>query len=303
MADVQNRRTFRVGRFKDAIVFPFANIGSFAKLALFPALIAGALSYLVLRAFWPVDASFDSQEEAKRFMEALNPAINIVYLIVTLAGAVVAVGIHRFIIRGEQPGWVILRLRWYELAYILVPLVFILVQAGIWIVVALVALGAAAAVDPALVGQVLRDPAAIQDLEGTLPGSLGLVAIVAFIALFVLVLWTSMRLVLMFPHAAVEGSLSPRFSWRAMKGNVWRFGVATGLFGLATLLPSTLIMAAVAALVIGPNPGHLGPFSPGTLGFVVIPALVGIFISAMAVALLSYIYKDLVTAPAGEARV
>jgi len=306
MADAQNRRKIRIGRVKDAIVFPFANVGSLVKLALFPIIIAAIASYAVLRAFWPTDIVVTMQEDVPRFMQAISPAINIIYLLALAVSAIVAVGIHRFIIRDEQPGWVIARFRWYELAYLLAPLVFGIMQLGLMIVVALAVLAAAAIIDPSLVGTLLGDPSAIQNLEGQqVPAGLAVVFAIGFFVLFVLIAWIGVRLTLMLPHAAVTGSLSPATSWRAMKGNFWRFFLTALLFGLGAILPAvlltSLLMFAVSSAALGSDVGNTGTFPPGFIAVWAIPTLVYVLVFSMAVALLSYTYKDLVGDPAPTA--
>lgn len=101
------------------------------------------------------------------------------------------------------------------------------------------------------------------------------------------VIWPTVRLALVFPHAAVTGQLSFSESWAMTRGNVWR------LIGLIVLLAIIVCLIMALGLVITSTFFALN----GPLGFVIFSLLdlvLGGLQFSMFVALISYIYKDLI---------
>jgi hypothetical protein len=268
----QTQRKLRIGIFTDAVVFPFANILSLLKLGLIPLIIVMLINYAMsanidIRA----DLRMTSPEDMAAFMRAQLPAQVVGSILLLVVGVIYAVGVHRIILRHEYPGWVILRFRRYELAYLGAVVLYVLITTGVQLF-ALLALYALGFPDFA---------AQFADLAERAGGLLFL----AFGALMVFTAWLGLRLLLMMPHAAVTGEISPAVSWRATRGNFWRLFAASLLLVLV-LLP---IMAVASLLVQGALGGVAVP-----MGRNIAMLPISGFIYSMTFALASYAYKELV---------
>jgi hypothetical protein len=118
MAVRGGRARLRVERAVDATVFTFKNIPTLLRLGLFPALIALAISYALTIAAPVQPIDFRNPGEAQRIMDSLWLFFWVPSILFALAATIYVVGIHRFILRGERPGWVIARFGRYELAFV-----------------------------------------------------------------------------------------------------------------------------------------------------------------------------------------
>lgn len=287
----------------ESIVFPFRHVVTVLKIGLFPALTAILAPYAVLAAydfFWPVNTSSSDMPDWQWFIETVS-AISIVSAIICPVAAVIfAVGIHRYIIRGERPGWILFRFGRNEIAYATVVIITLCIYF-------LFKYGFAIALFALSVGDIHRllaiDP--LQDLPlWQLPRHIQLFWAVTIC----LLIYLSVRLSLAFPHGAVTGTVSFRRSWSATRGNFWRFMIMILLFLLPFLLAVIAYMGSFAvfsfqSLFPLPIPGqsaeHIGSQLIHTLllfNSISVP-VEGIFL-AMFVALISYTYKNLVPSEA-----
>jgi hypothetical protein len=280
MADAFQNKLRVGGTVKDALLFPFRHPLALLRLGLVPGLIAAAICYALFRAFWPVAAPFDSPQAKQEAFQALLLGWIGINVVLGIVGVIVAVGIHRLIVNGEQPGWVLFRFGRYELAYAGALLAVIIIYSiGPTLVGALLA---------ALTGQDAPplpsdgSPTAEQVLawwEAINPFFiLGLVVIG-------LLLWLQIRLALIFPHAAVTGRISFGVPWRAMRGNFWRF-VGAGLLLMLVLMSMWLLITTIA---IGSQPPGGFPYTGLALALAMF-----VIMSAIGVAFISYVYRDLV---------
>jgi hypothetical protein len=292
MAPAQRRKLPVWRTVKRAIVFPFANLGALIKLGLVPALLALAVSYVGVRALWPDDIQSTTPQDVLLSFEKWEIATlpsTIAYGIVLV---IIAVGIHRLIIRDERPGWILLRFGRYELAYALL----LLVLAGGYLTILF----------PLIFGGIfpsqLFRPGGFGGPEGVSAG-LTLAALVIALLIFIpLTMWLNVRLVLTFPHAAVTGRFGFGVAWRAAKGNFWRLIGAFVLIFLVTLvieIPSEYLLTAFAETLLAS-----GAQSSPASGFDVMGRhwlLLEAFMlpihgltTGMFVALASYSYRELV---------
>lgn len=272
MAGIQSGRKLSLDALWQAVSFPFKNAIAVVRLGLLPVLISAVILYT---------ASLMAPLIGGRSL------LHIIRLMLDLVVAsVVAVGIHRLILRTEQPEWTILRYRNYEIAYGATVLIF----AGMTVAVrGVIQSLAASPVERGLIESLGRligwiSPQLYIQLlvKGLSPG---LVAIV--VLLIGAVIWPTVRLALVFPHAAVTGQLSFSESWAMTRGNVWR------LIGLIVLLAIIVCLIMALGLVITSTFFALN----GPLGFVIFSLLdlvLGGLQFSMFVALISYIYKDLI---------
>lgn len=272
MAGIQSGRKLSLDALWQAVSFPFKNAMAVVRLGLLPVLISAVILYT---------ASLMAPLIGGRSL------LHIIRLMLDLVVAsVVAVGIHRLILRTEQPEWTILRYRNYEIAYGATVLIF----AGMTVAVrGVIQSLAASPVERGLIESLGRligwiSPQLYIQLlvKGLSPG---LVAIV--VLLIGAVIWPTVRLALVFPHAAVTGQLSFSESWAMTRGNVWR------LIGLIVLLAIIVCLIMALGLVITSTFFALN----GPLGFVIFSLLdlvLGGLQFSMFVALISYIYKDLI---------
>lgn len=272
MAGIQSGRKLSLDALWQAVSFPFENAMAVVRLGLLPVLISAVILYT---------ASLMAPLIGGRSL------LHIIRLMLDLVVAsVVAVGIHRLILRTEQPEWTILRYRNYEIAYGATVLIF----AGMTVAVkGVIQSLAASPVERGLIESLGRligwiSPQLYIQLlvKGLSPG---LVAIV--VLLIGAVIWPTVRLALVFPHAAVTGQLSFSESWAMTRGNVWR------LIGLMVLLAIIVYLIMALGLVITSTFFALN----GPLGFVIFSLLdlvLGGLQFSMFVALISYIYKDLI---------
>lgn len=279
MAVRGGRARLRIERAIDATIFVLKNIPTLLRLGLFPTLIALAISFCVVIAVPAQVIDRSKPGETTRVMESLWLVSWTPSILFALAGAIFMVGIHRFILRGEKPGWVIARFGRYELALI----------------------GAIALVCAMLyaVTYVFAAPMELIELIETSPSQVLLSNAIALIVVVILV-WLYARLLLLTPHAAVTGHISPMVSWRAMAGNVWSAVIAWVVLGLGeivvALIPGLLgllfmkFLLPVSDLGIADSRGMLLLELYETTAK--LPAYGAVI--AVNAAFLSYAYKDLV---------
>jgi hypothetical protein len=113
----------------------------------------------------------------------------------------------------------------------------------------------------------------------------GLIAII--IVLIGATIWPTVRLALVFPHAAITGRVSFGESWAAMRGNFWRM-IGVGALLAITVYLLLMVFVFVMAMLIAALKGALGAFIFSLLYLL----LFGLQFS-MFVALMSYIYMAL----------
>ena len=313
MASIYGRPKLRIGVWKEAFAFPFRNFFTLLQFSLVPMLIAVAVSAAILYYASPFNMPISTLDELQRYTESKNTALNAISFVTTIFGLVIAVCIHRLIVRGERPGWIIVRFGRYEIAYAGAILVYILVILALLIpIVASVAASVFFGLVPAEVftmsGPVAPDVAERLKVPGLL-FALGVLVTV------IVVWWVQVRLALIFPHAAVTGRISLGVSWKAMKGNFWRFVAAILILGLVSLLLWAVVGGAILALAVSYFGSFLSlaandPAQIGNMLYVMLLAQICmlplyVFGFSMFVALISYIYADLVgdTWSAGAAAV
>lgn len=300
MTSPQARKLRIFNAVKRAARFPFANIGTLIKLGLVPALLALGVNYVAMRALWPQDAQFTSIEEMQRIVASLHLAMLPGSVAYGVVAAIFAVGIHRFIIRGEEPGWVLLRFGRYEIAYAAVAILLLLASMGAQFAVYFV--GWATGVLPGDMpgfGAALMPWALEVAPPREFPTGLGTL----FLVLILFGTWLYVRLLLTFPHAAVTGRIDLGVSWRAVKGNVWRIIAAFLLVSVLNVLifllvgfPLAMLQAWLLVPPMSQNPGALSFDALGIswfwMGAIMLP-FYGLGVG-MIIALMSYSYRDLV---------
>lgn len=297
-----------IGVFWEGFLFPFKNFGTLFKILFLPIVLLLAISAGIMWLFAPGLPDFSNGGEVAGYLQAVSPALDIVNLLFVIFAIMIAVHIHRYIVRDEAPGWVVFRFWRYEFMYLLTSIVVTLVYIaamlalffGFWLLwgIPFEALQALLAHQPG------------QPAPSVPPPPTWL--IVAGIVVFVVVIWAQIRLILMLPHAAVTGRISFATSWSAMKGNFWRFVLAAILFGL--LLLAVVAIFYLAAIFI--IPAVLGvPFNLPQPGVAMAPEEVrGMVVSMLilygaaipiwilyvsaGVAFISYAYAYLVGRPA-----
>lgn len=306
MATIYGRPKLRIGVWKEAFAFPFRNFFTLVQFSLVPTFIAVALSLAILYYAWPSNMPTGTPEELKRFIDSLNPALNATDLVTVLFGLVIAVCIHRLIILGERPGWIIVRFGRYEIAYVGAFLVFILVTFVVMLpIFALIAAAAFFGLVPAEVfttnGRLAPEVAQRLMVPGLLFG-------VGVVVTVIVAAWVQVRLALIFPHAAVTGRISLGVSWNAMKGNFWRYLAAALILGLVLFVLWVVVGGAIFAVVAsyllsspqlaGNEPVQIGNSLYTALLVYICSLPLYIFGFSMFVAFISYAYADLVDARA-----
>jgi hypothetical protein len=300
------RRKLPIKVFWEAFVFPFTNFGALFQIFFFPSLLLMAIAAAALWLFWPPGADVTTTDGLQGTLLAMSPLLNILNIILVIFSIMFAVHIHRYIVNEEDPGWVLFRFRRYELMYLLTAIViFLCFVLTILAVVGGVMLLLGVSLDPEMWAR-LQSGETVQ-----LPVQHGwLFALI--VALYVLFFWVVVRLVLMLPHAAITGRLSFSTSWRAMKGNFWRFVLACLLF---SLLVMALFLLAFGGGYLGFQAISGVTFEPGAqitpeqsrvlflelMASYSLLAVIGLLYFAMTVALISYTYAYLIGAPGPEA--
>ncbi len=297
--------TLEIGIFKRAFSFPFRNFSALLRLALIPGLIALLLSYLIVS---PIVSQIGSLTEEKDLQKFIDDFVRIGIVLRIIFGVVLvilAVGIHRLIVMGEYPNWVILRFGRYELAYAAMLLFFVM----LYLAEQYLFLGVAWALG--LIPAVLLSPfPSISDMQSLAEAQqqfMSPIVVILFIPYLLVVLWINVRLALTLAHAAVTGELSLTTSWEAMRGNFWRLIAAIILLALVAVLVyfvlGTIVTLVAGGLLVGfgehapqiaaPSPGPHGPLMLGFAFFALMMPVYGLLL-AMFIALLSYAYKELV---------
>ena len=284
MASVQGNRKIPMDLAIKAVVFPFSNILGIIRLGLVPTLIASGVIYAAYRVIGPIEWPMQSLEELGQRRQFLLPLSALLAVCFAIVGTLVAVGIHRLILHGERPAWTVIRIRKYELAYGAIVLT---------ILAATYALGVAGRY---VIGfPTPRDFAVIDSNLGAFGAYARLVA-VAIIG-GGLSLWVYVKLILVFPHAALTGEISASRSWAAMRGNFWPFVAALLLLQFISF-PINLvyflgIQIPLIGLLEGGRAGTSDPISTLLVfSLASIPARALMF--SMFIALVSYVYKHLV---------
>lgn len=299
------KRKLPISVFWESFVFPFAHFGAVFRIFFFPTLLLIAIGGAILWYFSPPGADFSTPEGFQAYLLTMAPVLDFMNIILVIFGMMFAVHIHRYIVNQEDPGWVLFRFGRYELMYLLTAIViFVSLILAILAIVLAVMLILGVSLDPEMWAR-LQSGGSVP-----LPMPQGWF-IAAAVVLYCFFIWIVVRLVLMLPHAAVAGRVSFAASWRAMKGNFWRFVLACLLFAL-------LVMAVVLLLV---GVGYLGiqtffgwvltpgaQVAPEQLGAVMavivtsyaLMAVIWIFYFSMTVALISYAYAYLIGSPGQE---
>lgn len=258
MSEEANARNLRATAVDDAIIFTAWNAPALVRLGLVPLLCAFLGSSVATLVY---------------------PGAAISQLLYFVAGVIFAVGVHCMIIRDENPGWVIFRFGREELAYIGVILIYILVATSARYIGHIFSGLFGSAADTASHGVRYKAPLT--------PGLfiIGGIASIAFI-------WALLRSILVFPHAAVRGEISLAVSWNAMSGNIWR--LFSPKFGFAPMAVREALFPI--GLVIIPA-GLLSSHLSGQAHWLA-QAVATWPVIAIAAAVSSYVYKDLVAPPA-----
>ena len=301
MASVYGRPELRIGVWKEAFAFPFRNFFTLLQFSLMPTLIALALSLAILRYFLPSNMP-TTPEELQPYVEAVNSALNAINFVIVVFGLVVAVCIHRLIVSRERPGWIIVRFGRYEIAYAGAILVFTLVILALLVPLAA---GIAASVFFGLVpAEVFTTSGPLDTAVAERLGIFGVLFALGIMVTVIVILWVEVRLALIFPHAAVTGQISLGVSWEAMKGNFGRFLAAILILGLISLVLLGVVGGAIFALATSyfvsfpapatNDPAQMANMLYGVLLIQLCMMPLYVFGFSMFVALISYIYADLV---------
>jgi hypothetical protein len=295
MASAQRRKLPVWSTVKRAVVFPFANLGALIRIGLMPALLSFAVSYAGARALWPQNVQLTTPQDVTQLLGQLQIAALPGSIADGFVLVILAVGIHRLIIKDERPGWILVRFGRYELAYAL----SLLILAGGWLAILLPLSfgGFLPAYMPAPGG--FAGPGAVLDDSA---GLAFLAFVIALLILIPLTIWLSIRLTLAFPHAAVTGRLGLGVAWQAAKGNFWRL---VGAFVLTLLViflidvPALLLLSPLVDTLLGSTKLSATPFAFDEMGWdwLLLEAFMmpvhGIT-TAMMVAMMSYAYRELV---------
>jgi hypothetical protein len=258
MSITHQRRKLRIGTIWRAAGFPFKNIIPLFKLGFFPMLIAAAVIYPAVQFIQPENVPLNTPEAAAQFIGSLWKLWAVSSLIMWFLVAIVGVGIHRLIILGERPGWTIIPLRPYEGAYVLLLLIVAAIS-FLQHVIFIVLLGLMAPGN-GLSGAIeaLADPLiALRIFQLDFPVALK----VAVSLLMIVFIWLYLRLALVFPHAAVTGSIAPGLSWQATRGNLWRLILAFLLLGIIVLL-ILLVLVFIGGFVFAAIVDAMGGMQP-----------------------------------------
>ncbi|WP_088344495.1 MULTISPECIES: hypothetical protein [Rhodomicrobium] len=301
----ESGRKIRFGIAWEAVRYPFANIFGLLRLTLLPALISAALLYAAYRLFGsPISLQVETPEDIERFAKAIVPLTMPFWALCLFVSVIMAVGIHRHILRGEGLEWTLVPIRGYELAYAAVAGLFTAATFIEQYLFHLVA-GWFGIVTPPPLGGSGFTAAQYDIVQFVKDASPALIATVALLT--AVLIWAHVRLALVFPHAAVTGRISLSESWAAMRGNVWRFVVAALLMSILVFVVYLLTVLAVAVLgfvavtlkaLLAMTPQI--PYAPD-----VVPVSVSVFtiilfllsnwlLIGMIVAFVSFIYQDLV---------
>ena len=276
MAVRGGRARLRIERTMDATIFTLKNIPTLLRLGLFPALIALAINVILIMAV-PVQAiDFRNPSDMLRVAASLWPIFWVPNILFALAAAVYIVGIHRFILLGERPGWITARFGRHELAFITPVAIFY---------------AAFCAFDLVFTG--LIELIGTDSTQSFIPDAIA--------AVFgVILVWLCLRLLLLASHAAVTGRISPAVSWRAMAGNVWRAVLAAITLGIGGFIV-WVIAALPGLLIVGVllPASHLAAADTRTMLLTMLYHAAGVTpahgaLLAIFAAFLSYAYKDLV---------
>lgn len=308
MARTEGRRKIKFSNAWEAMLFPFTNLLGLLRLSLLPTLIATAIvfgAYLLLAP--DLSLQISTPEDMDRFTRAIFPLMILAWLLYVVVAIIMAVGIHRLILRGERMGWTLLRVRGYELAYaaaaglffaaaIAEQYIFVFIGQLFGIVFPAPGGGTSIAEQQEFLNQVKDLPVAFM---------------VAGVLIGLALIWVHVRLALVFPHAAVTGRISLSASWTAMRGNVWRFLLAAVMTAIMTMFLYLVIVLALGLLggVVAMVVISLGGGAPaqiqtetGAMAIVVFPLIFGLLSNwlaiAVVVAFVSFAYKDLIDAPA-----
>ncbi len=300
----------RIGIFKQAVAFPFRNFGALLRLGLMPGLLALAVTYLVLSAVDLQLPPHPTPENIRPFVKTmlwLGIVLRIIFGIVLI---IYAVGIHRLIIRGEYPDWVVFRFGPFELAYATAVIFFFALYEVERYVFLLPAWGLG------LIPAALLNPNPLSFEPPTMANPHPNVLIPVFVIFVILsvaaAIWLNVRLALIFAHAAVTGKLSLSVPWNAMRGNFWRFVlsvVVVAIVGAVLYFVAMILLGPVVGIfphgfrVSGSSAAGPEPISVAHAIFMAIAfglPFGGIFF-AMVIALLSYTYKALVEGHDGSA--
>jgi hypothetical protein len=272
MSQSQPKITF--DQAKEAIAFPFQNIGAVIKLGLFPFLLAVVAIFTIFVDFAPGNIDVQAPDAIPQLERAPLPDQLLTQLIVIILGSIFAVGIHRHIVLGQPASWVFFRFRKYELFYILISIVILaLMSAFFWAVFFLLTNFASEL--------------------AFLPGKS--LAILIFIADWVIYIWLYVKLILALPNAAITGRISLATSWHALRGNVWQFIGYTLVIVLSYIVPIFFLTLIGGALF--ETQGSL--LIALVLNLLVIVA--SVFLGVSFLAYLSYVYRQLIAKPAQDA--
>lgn len=286
MVGIQGDRKIHMNLAIQAVMFAFKNLTGLIRLGLIPAILAGAVVYAAYGAIGPIKWPPQSIEEFQQFWQFVFPLNVLLSVCSAVVGTFVAVGIHRLILHGERPAWTLMRIRKYELAYCTIGLEMLVVSYVLRVLGQAVGLFPKP-VDFTAVGAKLA-PFSVHALFG----------VIISVILGGLMLWIYMRLILIFPHAALTGEISFRKAWAAIKGNFWRFVGALFLLGLVTMPIYGILVFGIEFPLIrllggGVNANASDPISAMLLFGLVSTPIQGLMFS-MFIALISYIYRDLV---------
>ena len=309
MASIYGRPKLRIGVWKEAFAFPFRNFFTLLQFSLVPTLIVVAISVVMLHYAWPSSIPIDTApvpEELERFLNPVHPALSVASFVATILALVIPVCIHRFIVLGEHPGWIFVRFGRYELAYAGAILVYVLVVLAIWMpIAAFIAASVSFGFVPAEIFT------ASGPLDPAVAGRLGMFVLLVAPGVLITIIvgcWIQARIALIFSDAAVAGRISLGVSWRAMKGNFWRFVAAV----LILVLVSSVFWGVVGGVIFAVTANYFGFLSGfatsdpvqfanalyGTFLIYICLSPLYVFAFAMFVALISYVYADLVGARA-----
>ena len=254
--------------------FAFLHFVRIFVLAGPPLFIAAVVAFFIQRA--ELDAQIAALQQQGGLLDLSSPK----FLLYSIASSVVqavftsiaAVALHRMALFGPQAGRVSVGRT--EAQFMVVWLTFIMVM--VFSLTLALMLG-------------LADPS-----NPRAAGFAALIFLVLYIGLIVLVV----RLMPIFPHIVATGELSAEHALKLSRGNGWRI---FGCFFFA-FLPLPFVLAGADPLALNPNAARMtGPellavlsrFRDGLVETSIVLYVFNVLMTAIGIALLSYIYKIL----------
>ncbi|MEJ2117072.1 MAG: hypothetical protein P8Y36_03865, partial [Alphaproteobacteria bacterium] len=218
-----------IGIIRRAIVFPFVHFGVLLKIALGPWLIVYALLYGLEFYYTAGNIADFSPVVVKKSFEGNITAQILLILVDAFVVTIIAVGIHRVIIKHEKPSWTIVHFGRNEIAYMVVSVLlfalFMFPQYVIIIIQYFLEPNSVKIITLQVI--LLRHPLTVTAISPNTAGLLQFYTLISFVFAYF-----SITLSMAFPHAAVAGKISLRYAWSVIGKYILKFYWLLIVFGL-----------------------------------------------------------------------